>query len=51
MSSGAFDVRPIGWVRSSLVSLADAPKQCDEGAGTAELVFAAEFADGHRARS
>ena len=46
MSSGEFQVRPIGWVRSSLVDLADAPKQGDEGAQEAELIFEAEFVDG-----
>ena len=46
MTGGGDDLRPIGWVRSPLVDLADAPKQGDEGAGPAELVFSAEFADG-----
>ena len=46
MSSGEYQVRPIGWVRSPLVNLADAPKQGDEGAQQAELIFAAEFVDG-----
>jgi tRNA-Thr(GGU) m(6)t(6)A37 methyltransferase TsaA len=45
VSSGEFQVRPIGWVRSPLVNLADAPKQGDEGAPDAELIFAAEFLD------
>jgi tRNA-Thr(GGU) m(6)t(6)A37 methyltransferase TsaA len=48
VSSGEYQLRPIGWVRSSLVDLADAPKQGDEGAQAAELVFAAEFVDGLR---
>jgi tRNA-Thr(GGU) m(6)t(6)A37 methyltransferase TsaA len=48
MSSGEYPVRPIGWVRCSLTSLADAPKQGDEGAGEAQLVFDAEFAAGLR---
>ena len=46
MSGGEYQVRPIGWVRSSLVNLADAPKQGDEGGPKAELIFAAEFVDG-----
>jgi len=46
MTSGDYQVRPIGWVRSSLVDLTDAPKQGDEDAGPAELVFSAEFVDG-----
>jgi tRNA-Thr(GGU) m(6)t(6)A37 methyltransferase TsaA len=46
VSSGEYQVRPIGWVRSPLINLADAPKQGDEGAPNAELIFAAEFVDG-----
>ena len=47
MSTGSdYLLRRIGWVRSPLVDLADAPKQGDEGAPAAELVFAAEFAVG-----
>ena len=46
MSSGEYQVRPIGWVRSPLVNLGDAPKQGDEGAPQAELVFLAEFVEG-----
>ena len=48
MSVGEYQVHPIGWVRSSLVDLAAAPRQGDEGAPEAELVFAAEFAEGLR---
>lgn len=48
MPSVEYHVRPIGWVRSSLVSLAHAPKQGDEGAPRAELHVAAEFVDGLR---
>jgi len=36
----------IGWVRSPLVDLAAAPRQGDEGAPDAELVFADEFVAG-----
>jgi tRNA-Thr(GGU) m(6)t(6)A37 methyltransferase TsaA len=46
VSSGAYQVHPIGWVRSSLVDLSAAPKQSDEGAPEAELVFGAEFVEG-----
>jgi tRNA-Thr(GGU) m(6)t(6)A37 methyltransferase TsaA len=46
VSGGEYQVRPIGWVRSPLVDLAAAPKQSDEGAPAAELVFATEFVDG-----
>jgi tRNA-Thr(GGU) m(6)t(6)A37 methyltransferase TsaA len=48
VSSDEYRVRPIGWVRSPLVDLAAAPKQGDEGADPAELVFAAEFLQGLR---
>ncbi len=48
MSVGEYQVHPIGWVRSSLVDLAAAPRQGDEGAPEAELVFAAEFVEGFR---
>ncbi len=48
MCNGEFQVRPIGWVRSPLVSLADAPRQGDEGAPEAKLVFATEFVGGLR---
>lgn len=41
-----FHVHPIGWVRSPLVDVGDAPKQGDEGAPEAELVFAAELGPG-----
>jgi len=38
-----YDVRAIGVVRSSLRDLEDAPRQGDEGAPEAELVFEQEF--------
>ena len=41
-------VRPIGRVESSLKDLDAAPKQCDEGAPDAWLVFDAEVAAGLR---
>ena len=43
-----YQMHPIGWVRSPLVDLEAAPKQGDEGAPEAELVFAAEFVEGLR---
>jgi tRNA-Thr(GGU) m(6)t(6)A37 methyltransferase TsaA len=46
VSSHEFQICPIGWVRSPLVDLADAPRQGDEGAPEAQLLFAAEFVDG-----
>jgi tRNA-Thr(GGU) m(6)t(6)A37 methyltransferase TsaA len=39
MARETFEVRPIGTVRSPLTDLADAPKQGDEGAPEAWLVF------------
>jgi tRNA-Thr(GGU) m(6)t(6)A37 methyltransferase TsaA len=46
VSSSVYEVRPIGWVRSPLLDLADAPKQGDEGAVEATLIFAAGVVDG-----
>jgi tRNA-Thr(GGU) m(6)t(6)A37 methyltransferase TsaA len=46
VSSGQYQLRPIGWVNSALVDRDHAPKQGDEGAPTAEVVFADEFVDG-----
>ena len=46
MTESEFQVRPIGWVRSALVDLSAAPKQSDEGAPAAELLVAAEYAEG-----
>ena len=42
------ELRPIGHVESSLVDPASAPKQGDEGAPAASLVFEAAVADGLR---
>jgi tRNA-Thr(GGU) m(6)t(6)A37 methyltransferase TsaA len=42
----AYEVRPIGWVESSLVDLERAPRQGDEGAPDAWLVFDAQVATG-----
>ncbi len=44
----SYDVRPVGRVESPLTDLAAAPKQGDEGAPEAWLVFAAEVADALR---
>jgi tRNA-Thr(GGU) m(6)t(6)A37 methyltransferase TsaA len=41
----SFELRPIGRVASSLTSLADAPRQGDEGAPDATIVIDALFAD------
>jgi tRNA-Thr(GGU) m(6)t(6)A37 methyltransferase TsaA len=39
MSQPSFELAPVGWVESSLTDLATAPKQGDEGAPDAWLVF------------
>jgi len=43
MSDEPFVVRPIGWVESPLIDLADAPKQGDEGAPDAWIVIDPAF--------
>ena len=42
----SYEVTPIGWVESTLVDPAEAPKQGDEGAPSAWLVFVPEVSDG-----
>ena len=48
MGVKSYAVWPIGWVESSLNDLASAPRQGDEGAPDAWLVFTPEVADGLR---
>lgn len=48
MSGGRYVLKPIGWVESSLVDLAQAPRQGDEGAPDAWLVFTPDVRDGIR---
>lgn len=48
MTSQAFDLRPIGHVESPLQRRDEAPRQGDEGAPEAWLVFDAAVADGLR---
>jgi tRNA-Thr(GGU) m(6)t(6)A37 methyltransferase TsaA len=48
MSDGAYVLRPIGWVESPLLDRATAPKQGDEGAPDAWLVFDPAVRDGLR---
>lgn len=43
-----FQVEPIGWVESTLTERAQAPRQGDEGAPAAWLVFDPRVADGLR---
>jgi tRNA-Thr(GGU) m(6)t(6)A37 methyltransferase TsaA len=44
----AYELHPIGWVESALVDRASAPRQGDEGAPDAWLVFDQAFARGLR---
>ena len=46
MTESAYELRPIGRVESSLVDLDVAPKQGDEGAPDADVVFDPAVADG-----
>lgn len=46
MERAGFEVAAIGHVESALIDIAAAPKQGDEGAPAAWLVFAAAVADG-----
>ena len=48
MTANGFQVVPIGWVQSPLKQRAQAPRQGDEGAPEAWLVFGPDFADGIR---
>ncbi len=48
MTDGAYVLRPIGWVESPLRDRATAPKQGDEGAPDAWLVFDPAVRDGLR---
>jgi tRNA-Thr(GGU) m(6)t(6)A37 methyltransferase TsaA len=43
-----YQVKPVGWVESPLTDLAQAPRQGDEGAPDAWLVFEPEFAEAIR---
>ena len=48
MADGDLVLRPIGQVESTLVDPADAPKQGDEGAPDASIVFDQQFGQGLR---
>jgi len=48
MNMTGYQVAPIGWVESPLTDRAQAPRQGDEGAPSAWLVFAPEVADALR---
>jgi tRNA-Thr(GGU) m(6)t(6)A37 methyltransferase TsaA len=48
MNTSGFEVVPIGWVESPLKERAQAPRQGDEGAPDAWLVFKPDVAEGIR---
>lgn len=48
MSDAAYDVVPIGWVESPLVDRVHAPRQGDEGAPAAWLVFSSHVSEAIR---
>ena len=48
MDDPTYLLRPVGWVESSLTDRASAPKQGDEGAPPARIVFRSEFREAAR---
>jgi len=48
LSDPTYRLRPVGWVESPLTDRADAPKQGDEGAPLARVVFRPEFCEAAR---
>jgi tRNA-Thr(GGU) m(6)t(6)A37 methyltransferase TsaA len=48
MSTASYTLYPIGWVESPLIYREDAPRQGDEGAPDAWLVFESNMRDGIR---
>lgn len=48
MSGPTYRLRPVGWVESPLINRAAAPKQGDEGAPLARIIFLAEFCEAAR---
>ena len=48
MSHPTFRLQPVGWVESPLIDRASAPKQGDEGAPVARIVFLPEFCEAAR---
>jgi tRNA-Thr(GGU) m(6)t(6)A37 methyltransferase TsaA len=43
-----FEIRPVGWVESPLTDVTAAPRQGDEGAPEASMVFAPDVVEGLR---
>ena len=48
MAESRYEVVPVGWVKSPLTEMAQAPMQADEGAPPAWLVFEADVGDAIR---
>jgi len=48
MNHQTYRLQPVGWVESSLRDRADAPRQGDEGAPSARIVFRPEFREAAR---
>ena len=48
MTESRYEVIPVGWVKSPLTEMAQAPRQADEGAPPAWLVFEADVSDAIR---
>ena len=48
MSDPTYQLRPVGWVQSPLTARTAAPKQGDEGAPLARVVFRPEFLEAAR---
>jgi tRNA-Thr(GGU) m(6)t(6)A37 methyltransferase TsaA len=48
LNTPRYELQPIGWVESSLVDRASAPRQGDEGAPDAWLTFEDRFSEGLR---
>jgi tRNA-Thr(GGU) m(6)t(6)A37 methyltransferase TsaA len=48
VAESRYEVIPVGWVKSSLTEMARAPRQADEGAPPAWLVFEADVGDAIR---
>jgi tRNA-Thr(GGU) m(6)t(6)A37 methyltransferase TsaA len=48
VAESRYEVIPVGWVKSPLTEMAQAPRQADEGAPPAWLVFEADISDAIR---
>ena len=48
MAESRYEVIPVGWVKSPLTEMAQAPRQADDGAPPAWLVFEADVSDAIR---